>query len=170
MIAYYNFTDALVTHLQADKEINTVVIGDLSQVDLNKQSIFGFAHILIGSASFPTMGVVRFAVTVSVMDVVDESKNDIKDIDKSERWKGVDDRQNVLNTMLGVIERLTLSLDGGALQDASFDLVDRGAAEPFEDRFENLLTGWSNTYTIDIINTVQNCSGLLFTEPIITVV
>ena len=171
MIGYYQFTEALVEHLQADKEINTVVIGDLSKVDLNKRSIFDFAHILIGSASFPVMGVVRFNVTISVMDLVDEAKNDIKDINKDERWKGIDNRQEVLNSMLGVIERLTKSLDMGDLEDAGYELIDRGAAEPFEDRFENLLTGWSNTYTIDIINTVQNCvsTPISFTAPTITV-
>ena len=37
------------------------------------------------------------------------------------------------------------------------ELVDRGEAEPFEDKFENLLTGWSITYIVDVPNTIQNC-------------
>jgi len=156
MIAYYQITEALVDFLQSDNEINTVTIGDFDDIDINKQSIFGLGHILVNSAEFIN-GIVRLSITVSVMDIVDERKNDIRDLPADERWKGVDNKQDVLNTMLSVLERLNKHIQKGDLSNNGYELNGNMSAEPFEDRFENLLTGWSTTFTLDIPNTVQNC-------------
>jgi len=156
MIAYYELVESLKTHLQADAEINTVVIGGFDDIDLNKRSIFGLAHILVGNATFLN-GIVRFDVTVSVMDVVDENNEGVDNLPAAERWKGFDNRQDVLNTMLSVIERLNKSIVKGTLSLSGYELLSDITAEPFEDRFENLLTGWSTSFTLDIPNTIQNC-------------
>lgn len=154
MIGYYEITKDIHDHLKSDNDVNTVKIGSLNEIDLDKQTIFPLSHILVGSAQFIN-GSVRFGITVSVMDMVDESKNNITDIAEAERWKGIDNRQDVLNSMLAVIERLTKKLRHETLIDGA-ELISHNA-EPFEDRFKNLLTGWSCTYVIDIPNTVQNC-------------
>jgi hypothetical protein len=156
MISYYQLVESLATHLQSDSEINTVMIGGLDGVDLNKRSIFGMAHIGVTSASFIN-GVVRFVVDVTVMDLVDETKEGIENIPHAERWKGVDNKQDVLNNMLAVLERLDKAIKNDSLTYSGFDVVTDESAEPFEDRFENLLTGWSKSFTIDVPNTVQNC-------------
>ena len=155
MIAYYEITKGIYDHLKADPDINTVVIGAaLDNVDINKQSIFPLGHILVGSAQFIN-GIVRFNITVSVMDIVDVVKDDLPKDD--EQWKGLDNRHDVSNTMLNVIENLDRSLKKGALSLAGYELLS-STAEPFEDKLGNLLTGWSATFSIDIYNSVQNCS------------
>ena len=95
MIGYYEITKDIHDHLKSDSDVNTIKIGSLNEVDLNKQTIYPLSHILVGSAQFIN-GSVRFGITVSVMDAVDESKNNITDIAEDERWKGVDNRQDVL--------------------------------------------------------------------------
>lgn len=154
MIGYYDVTEKIHNHLISDIDINTVVIGDLGQVDLNKQTIFPLSHILVGTAEFIN-GIIRFSVTVSCMDVVDETKKDIRD--EAEKFKGLDNKQDVSNTMLAVIENLNRELGKGDLYDEGWELQGNLSAEPFEDRFRNLLTGWSATFTIDVPNRIQNC-------------
>lgn len=155
MIGYYTVIKELQEQLISDTDINTVVIGNIDNVDVNKQTIFPLAHIIVNNVSFPTMGFLRFNITLEVMDIVDEAKNNITDIAEAERWKGIDNKQDILNSMLAVIERHIKAIESGLDVDAQ--LFSRTVAEPFESRFENLLTGWDISYEIDIINTVQNC-------------
>jgi hypothetical protein len=152
MIGYYEITTALHDFLQADPDVNTVEMRGVDDIDTAKQSIFPLAHITVESSEF-LEGVIRFAVRVSVMDLVDDRRvnNDLPD---DEKWKGIDNRQDVLNTTLSVIERLIRHIQKGGLSDSAYELQ-TNSAEPFEERFENLLTGWSSALVIDIPNTIQ---------------
>jgi hypothetical protein len=155
MIAYYDITKAMHDHLIADPEVNSVELRGIDDIDTSKQEIFALAHVGIQNAEF-NEGMVRFTITVSVMDIVDDTRTDIRDVDASERWKGIDNRQDILNTTLAVIERLVRSIKKGTLYSGAYELVTH-TAEPFEERFENLLTGWTATLTLDIPNAVQEC-------------
>ena len=155
MISYYEFTEAVRNHLIADNDINSVEIGDISKVDFNKQEIYPFAHILITGATFVN-GVIQFGVTVSCMDVVDVSKGDIRD--ELEPFKGLDNKQDVLNTMLAVLENLDKALRFGSFEGLDYALTSDTTVEPFEDRFKNLVAGWSGTFNIEVPNVIQNCN------------
>jgi len=154
MIGFYDITENVYDHLIADPNINSVKIGDISEVDMNKQDMFPFAHILVSGAEF-LHAVVRFTITVSCMDIVDITKNDLRD--ETEKEKGIDNKQDVLNSMLAVLENLDRSLLQGALFELDYELQGSATAEPFEDRFDNLVTGWSGSFTIDVPNTIQDC-------------
>lgn len=155
MIAYYELTEAIKDHLQNDADVNTVELRGIDDIDTAKQSIFALAHIGIQNAEF-IEGMVRFTIAVSVMDLVDDRRDNIDSIALEDRWKGLDNRQDVLNTTLSVIERLVRSIQKGTLAGSSYELQSH-SAEPFEERFENLLTGWVGTLVIDVPNSVQNC-------------
>ena len=155
MIAYYEITKALNDHLQADAEINTIAVDGLDNIDVVKQSIYGIAHIDVDNAIF-IKGTIRFNVDIAVMDIVDERKNDIRDMPAAERWKGIDNKQDVLNTMLSVIERLDKKLRHETLIDG-WSLVGDVSATKFERKYENMLTGWLASFTIEVPNTIQNC-------------
>ena len=152
MISYYTLTKGLYDHLIADDDITTCIIGALDEVDINKQTLFPLAHIFVGSATL-NGGMVTFPVTISTMDIIDIKKdNPIKG-----DWKGQDNKQYMLNTMLAVHENLRNSLNKGAFQSSGWELQGDYNCEAFEDRFENILTGWSASLTISIPNLVQNC-------------
>ena len=152
MISYYTLTKGLYDHLITDEDITTCVIGALDDVDINKQTVFPLAHIFVGSATLKG-GTVSYPVTISTMDLLDIKKdNPIKG-----EWKGQDNKQYILNTMLAVHENLRTALDKGSFQSLGWELIGDYNCEAFEDRFENLLTGWSASLTIEIPNTVQNC-------------
>jgi len=156
MITYYRVTELISEHLKADRDVNTVVIGNLDKVDLNKQTIFPFSHILVNSSN-TLNGVVQYNLTVSCMDIVDVTKKDIRD--EEDKIKGLDNKQDVLNTQHAVLENLETSIVKGSLQDFGMELIGELTKEPFEDRFRNLLTGWSGTFTVSMPNEVQGCGN-----------
>ena len=88
------------------------------------------------------------------MDVVDEFKDD-----KQTRNPiyGNDNKQDILNTMLSVVNGLQTSLRRGGMNENNYEINDSPTATQFEDRFENLLAGWSLTLNIEIPN---NDTGL----------
>jgi hypothetical protein len=64
----------------------------------------------------------------------------------------LDNRADVLNTQLTVINGLQSSLRRGGLNDEDYVLTSDATANLFEDRFENLLSGWALDLTIEIPN------------------
>lgn len=149
MRGFYEITTAIKNHLQANAHINTVMLKTPSDADLNKSTIFPLAHILVGDASFPD-NTIQFQVTVSCMDIVDITKLNVKDTE--EPFFGNDNTQDILNTMLTVVNGLNLSLKKGGLADQLYFVNGTPVAAPFEDKLENLLVGWSIVFTIDIPN------------------
>ena len=63
-----------------------------------------------------------------------------------------DYKHDILNTMLAVINGLQSSLRRGGMEEDDYELNESATATQFEDRFENLLTGWSLTMSIEMRN------------------
>jgi len=158
MIAYYRILELLKDHLQADSNVNTVTVGDFDGVDVDKHSIYPIALINIGDST-PANGLVKFDVTVAVMDLVDERKTNRDELPAAERWKGQDNKQDVLNTTLYVLENLEASINKGTLQEFGLELDGAMTKNPFEDRFDNLLTGWAASFNVAIPNERQACGN-----------
>lgn len=149
MKEYYDLIDNINNTLISDNSINTVTSGDIFDVDLSKQSIFPLAHIIVQDIAFGN-GVMTFTINVIVMDIVDEFKDNKQTTQNSEYTP--DNKQDILNTMLSVINRLQGSIRQGSLNDSGYEISGTPTANQFEDRFENLLTGWSLTLNIEIGN------------------
>ena len=106
---FYNLTDKLKETLQADINVNTVTYGNIFEVDLNKQTLFPLSHFIVNNAT-DTGSTLVFNVSLICMDVVDESKEDTTDI-----FVGNDNEQDILNTQLAVINRVSAILKRGDL-------------------------------------------------------
>lgn len=148
MKEYYNLIDNIYTYLSGNNNINTVTYGDIFDVDLAKQTIFPLAHIIINDVTFSDH-FMTFSINVICMDVVDETKED-----KQQRNSiyGSDNKQDILNSMLSVVNGLQSSLRRGGMNDNNYEINDSPTATRFEDRFENLLAGWSLTLNVEIPN------------------
>jgi len=85
-------------------------------------------------------------------DIVDQSKDLTLD-----RFKGNDNVQDILNTQLGVLNRLIQRLRMGNLHTDMYQLNGNPSLDPFYDRFENQLAGWSATMDIQIYNDINIC-------------
>lgn len=151
MKGFYDLTKKLRTHFTDDLIVNTVTEGDIFEVDLNKQTIFPLVHVMINNASFET-NVVRFNVSLIAMDIVDVSKQATFDI-----FRGNSNEQDVLNTQLEVLNRAYALMLHGNLWDDKFVVDGNPVCEPFVERFENNLAGWTMTFDVLIPNEVTIC-------------
>ena len=149
MKTYYNLIDNIYNYLIGNNNINTVTFGDILEVDLSKQTIFPLAHVNVNDVTFDEFKM-TFAMNVIVMDIVDEDKDDKQD--KTSPHLGLDNKQDILNTMLTVVNGLQRSLRRGGMESNEFELNETATASLFEDRFENLLTGWSMVINIEVPN------------------
>ena len=148
---YYQLTSTIEDQLLLDVNNNTVSIGDISDVNLNKQDIFPLAHIIVNSVSVEEQ-VLRFSITVLACDIVDQTK-DIT----TNRFTGNTNEQDILNTQLAVLNRLIQRLRMGQLHQDKYQLEGNPSLEPFMDRFENQLAGWSASMDILIYNDIYIC-------------
>ena len=146
MTTFYDIIDKIKTYLQGNNNINTVTFGDIFEVDLAKQTIFPLAHIIINSCTFQEH-VVRFNMQIICMDIVQDSKEDLKG--QTNYFHDITNKQDVLNTMFFVVNGLQSALRSGEMYSDLFQIDSDFDAQMFEDRFENLLAGWS--LTLDVI-------------------
>jgi hypothetical protein len=152
MKAFYDVTNQLKTTLAAEPFVKTVTYGELSDVDLGKQTIFPLAHLIVNNA---TVGekVITFNTSIICMDIVDISKDETTDI-----FVGNDNEQDILNTQLAVLTRVLNQFQRGDLYVNKFQIAEDVSCEPFVDRFENKLAGWTATFNILLQNEMTVCS------------
>ena len=148
---YYQLTSTIEEQLLLDVNNNTVSIGDITDVNLNKQDIFPLAHIIVNSVSVEEQ-VLRFSITVLACDIVDQTK-DLT----TNRFTGNTNEQDILNTQLAVLNRLIQRLRMGTLHQDLYQLDGNASLIPFNDRFENQLAGWAADMDILIYNDIYIC-------------
>jgi hypothetical protein len=152
MTGFYDILDKLKWHFDNDEIVNTVTQGDIFQVDLNKQTIFPLTHIMVNSSTLSD-NTQTFNVSVIAMDIVDVSK--------AEPLNNFEDRDNeldVLNTQHHVLNRCYQQMLHGNLWDQQFVVETDPTLEPFTERFENLLAGWTMTFDVTVPNDMTICN------------
>ena len=149
---FYQITETLKTQLLADENVNTVTTGDITEIDLSKQTIFPLAHIIINNVSIQEQ-VLQFNITVLSMDIVDKSKEATTDI-----FRGNNNEQDILTTQLAVVNKLLGVLRQGTLYTTKYQLVSDGSVEFFYDRFENEMAGVACTFDVFVENDINLCS------------
>ena len=149
---FYQITQTLKTELLSNENINTVTTGDITEIDLSKQTIFPLAHIIINSVTIQEQ-VLQFNISVLAMDIVDQSKEATTDI-----FRGNNNEQDILNTQLAVVNKLIGVLRQGTLYTTKYQLVSDGSVEFFYDRFENELAGVACTFDVFVQNDIDLCN------------
>ena len=154
MTSIYDVIKTIKDFLRAHPIVNTVTFGDITQVNLNKTDMFPLSHFILGNTQL-TEHTVRMTLSFLFLDIVDYSK-DYNDNDSG--YRGDDSNLvDVYNTQLQVANALISDLRRGDLYRDQFQLVGEPICEPFKDRFENELAGWSVDITIDIRNNISVC-------------
>ena len=148
---FYQLTETIKSQLLLDININTVTTGDVSDVNLHKQDIFPLAHIIVNNVVVNEQ-TLDFNISVLACDIVNQSKLETEDI-----FTGNNDVQNILNTQLGVLNKLIQKLRMGNLHTDMYQLDGSPSLDPFYDRFENQLAGWTATMNIQIYNDIYIC-------------
>jgi len=148
---FYQLTETIKNELLNNIDVNTVTTGNLSNVNLQKQNIFPLSHIIINSV-VDSEQTLSFSLSILAMDIVSRSKLETTDI-----FEGNNNEQDVLNTQLAVLNKLIMVLRKGTLHRDQYQLVGDPSCEPFYDRFENELAGWTANLDVVIYNDITIC-------------
>lgn len=154
MITIYDIIDQMKTFLRNHPIVNTVTFGDITDVDLNKTTLFPLTHFLFANVQF-TEHAMRVRMTFLFLDVVDYSK----EFNANDTGNRQDDSNlvDVYNTQLQIANALVSDLKRGDLYRDGYQLAIEPVCEPFRDRFENELAGWSMDIEIDVANNISVC-------------
>ena len=148
--AFYILLETLKNSLLQNVNVNTVTTGDISQIDLSKQTIYPLSHIIVNSATNSGQ-VMSFNVTVLCMDKVNQLKTEQVNPFNNEA------EHYVLNTQLAVSNKLYKDLYSGQLRLDGYQVDDDASIEFFFDRFENILAGVAMTLNIQLNNDLNVC-------------
>jgi len=148
---FYLLTETIKDQLLGDVNVNTVTTGDIYDIDLAKQSIFPLSHIIINNVTTQEQ-TLTFNISVLSMDIVDESKEPTTDI-----FRGNNNEQDILNTQLAVLNKLVMVLRKGTIYSDQYQLDGDATLEPFYERFDNRLAGWSATFNVFVKNDITIC-------------
>ena len=151
MKGFYQVTEIIKDALLSDANVNTVTTGDITRIDLGKQTMFPLSHLIVNSVSNED-NILRFNLSVLAMDIVNVSKEEVVDI-----FIGNNNEQDILNTQLAVLNKLVQVLRGGILYQDLYQLDGTPSFEPFYDRFENEVAGWALTFDVMIPNEIDIC-------------
>ena len=149
MKGFYQVTQVIKDQLLADVNVNTVTTGDITRIDLSKQTMFPLAHLIVNNVTNED-NILRFSLSVLAMDIVNVSKEAVVDI-----FTGNNNEQDILNTQLAVLNKLVQVLRGGDLFQNKYQLDGSPSFEPFYDRFENEMAGWALTFDVIINNDIE---------------
>ena len=156
MQGFYNVTTKIREELEKDEFCKTVTYGDIFNVDLKKQTIFPLSHFMVNNATL-NGNIWTFSFSLLCMDLVDKVK-DYAEGDP-DYFEGVENEQDVWNTQLALANRVLEMLRRGDLYDQLFQLDGQPSCQPFVDRFENDLAGWTVDFTIMIPNGMTICAN-----------
>ena len=151
MKGFYNVTETIKNQLLSDVNVNTVTMGDITKVDLSKQTLFPLSHMIVNSVTNED-SILRYNISILSMDIVDISKEEVVDL-----FIGNNNEQDVLNTQLVVLNKLVQVLRGGDLYTSMYQLDGSPSFEPFMDRFENEVAGWTLSLDVIVPNDITIC-------------
>ena len=150
MNTLYRITEKLKAELEGNALINTVTFGDITDVDLDKATIFPLAHVMLGNATIGD-STLNIGVNIMFIDIVDVSKS------TGDNFFGNDNEHDVLNSMLAAATKTTQELKRGISYSEGFQVSGDGDVEFFTDRFENKLAGVSLDINIEVLNSSNLC-------------
>jgi hypothetical protein len=143
-MSYYKLLDTLKAQLNATNLISTVTDGQISDVDLAKQTLFPLAHIIVNQATIEGK-LQRFNVTILAMDILDgKEKYDVE--------------PSIMNAMLQALNRVYEVMTRGDLNPDYIMIDGTPNLEPFTDRFENKLAGWAMTFDVIMMSEMTVCN------------
>lgn len=148
----YDILNVLRDELRSHPAVNTVSYGDITDLDLDKTTMFPLSHLLIDNASYGER-TITFSIKLLCADVVDynQSPNDF------DEFYGNDNLHDVMNTQFQVINSLITKLMRGDLFKSNYQVTSTPSAEPFKESYGNVLAGWSTAIQIEVPNGISIC-------------
>ena len=155
MITFRNVVGYFETIASKHSEINSFHSGQMDEVDINKLGATDYVILYAepGSATVNT-GVMTYSFTIYVMDMINDV---VGDAPNKERLGRLDTFSENLSILQDVINEFKQNLYSTSWVDNEVLLTVPINAEPFTARFNNLLTGWSASISLEVNNTNNLC-------------
>ena len=155
MISFRNVLGYLETIAEKHLMINSFHSGFMDEVDINKLGATDYV-ILYAEPGTATIdkGVMTYSFTIYILDMISEAQGDSPN---NERLGRIDTLSENLNILQDVISEFHRSLYSTSWVDGEVVLELPISAEPFTARFDNTLTGWSATLSLQVPNPNNLC-------------
>ena len=155
MITFRNVLGFFETIAEKHLQINSFHSGFMDEVDINKLGATDYVILYAepGNATINT-GVLTYTFTIYVLDMIND---EVGDAPNKERLGRIDTYSENLSILQDVINEFKQNLNVKSWVDDQVVLQTPINAEPFTARFNNLLTGWSASISIDVNNANNLC-------------
>ena len=155
MITFRNVVGFFETIAEKHLQINSFHSGFMDEVDINKLGATDYVILYAepGNASIDT-GVLTYTFTIYVLDMIND---EVGDAPNKERLGRIDTFSENLNILQDVINEFKQNLYSTSWVDDEVLLTLPITAEPFTARFNNLLTGWSASISLEVNNPNNLC-------------
>ena len=155
MISFRNVVGYLETIVDKHYEIESFHSGMMDEVDINKLGATDYVILYAEPGNVViNQGVLTYNFTIFVMDMIND---EVGDSPNKQRVGRVDGYSETLNILQDVVAEFKHSLTTQSWVDGEVVLQLPITAEPFTARFNNLLTGWSATISVDVNNKNNLC-------------
>jgi len=148
----YDILDVLRDELRSNPSVNTVTYGDITDLDLDKTTMFPLSHLLIDNASYGER-TITFSIRVLCADIIDYNQQE----NQYDEFYGNDNLHDVMNTQFQVINSLIMKLMRGDLFNSKFQVTSTPTAEPFKEKYGNVLAGWTTVLEVEVPNGISIC-------------
>lgn len=149
--AIYRVIDAIKVELDSNPFCNKVTLGEMTEVDLAKQTIFPLANITMDNVTHSENSL-TFQITVINVDIVDISK----DVPENDIY-GNDNLIYIWTNQLYVINRLIARLRESSINDYIWQLDGDIQSDFINKEMENMLAGYSTTFNVTVPNDISKC-------------
>ena len=155
MITFRNAVGFLETIADKHYMINSFHSGFMDEVDINKLGATDYI-ILYAEPGAATVdkGIMTYTFTIYILDMINDA---IGDAPNKQRLGRVDTLSENLQILNDVINEFHQNLYSSSWVDDEVVLELPISCEPFTARFDNLLTGWSATISMQVNNPNNLC-------------
>jgi hypothetical protein len=149
--AIYRVIDTIKDELNSNPFCNKVTLGELTEIDLSKMTMFPLANITLDNVTHKENSL-SFQITVTNVDIVDISKDvPVDDI------YGNDNLVYIWTNQLYVINRLVARLRESSINDYIWELDNDPQSDFINKEMENMLAGFQTTINLTIPNDINKC-------------
>lgn len=153
---FYELIDLIKQLVEDNAFTNKITFGEMSDVDLNKDTTFPLLHIMVDQVTIQekTMEYRLNLVAADIVDIIDEDLG-------VDDYYGNDNTQDVMNTQLKIMTELVNALRKLDLVGTNFTrMQDEPVATPFKDRFDNVIAGWETSVTLKKFQDGSSSNGV----------
>tara|TARA_R110000851_G_scaffold55952_1_gene130936 strand:- start:310 stop:858 length:549 start_codon:yes stop_codon:yes gene_type:complete len=165
---YNNVINTLLRIGEYHDQIFTTSVGDIWQIDMEKNTKFPLLHITPTSVNTGDSELI-YTFQVFIMDMVSEDENwtlNNQNANFPKLVKQLSNEQDVYNECLqistdiiGILRHSERQSLAGVndINDALYFTDGQFSIEPFQERFDNLCAGWVFTINVVVQNDFQTC-------------